>query len=375
MWSCPADIEAALWSAVRRQLGDEIVRERVLARAILARSSLYTDARGELGQVQGTADLAARALFFTVADVGKVMVPVTELIERGLLPDRALRVVDLGAGVGAMSLGLLASAPEQKLVIDAVDRDRAALELFAATAAVLPATWGSRLELACLPGDVARWQPEGKYDLALLGSVVNELDAATTRALVGRVLAHLADDGAAIIIEPALRETSRALHQLRDWLLDNEMASVFAPCVRRATPCPALADADDWCHEDRPTSLPRQAARLANATGLRQHGAKFAYLVLRRDGRGRLAEGAAGVRVVSKVRKLKGRREGFVCGESGRYSLRLLKRNRSAVNRAFEHARRGDIVAMEEGRGDIARDQSVELDHLDGPRRPGDSKR
>jgi precorrin-6B methylase 2 len=374
MWSCPAEIEVALWSAVRGQLGDDIVRERVLCPAIIARSSLYTDARDDLAQVRGSADLAARALFFTVADVAKVMLPVTELSDRGLLPDRALRVVDVGAGVGAMSLGLLACLPGHKLVIDAIDRDRAALRLFSAAVAALPESWNSRVGLACAPGDVAGWQPDGTYDLALLGSVVNELDASTAQALVSRVLAHLADDGAVIIIEPALRATSRALHQLRDWLIESDMASVFAPCVRRGAPCPALADADDWCHEDRPTSLPRQAARLANATGLRRHGAKFAYLVLRRDGQGRLSDGE-GVRVVSKVRKLKGRREGFVCGESGRYPLRLLKRNLSPLNRAFEHARRGDIVLTKEGGGDITREQRVELDHLDGPRAPGDSKR
>ncbi len=372
MWSCPAEIETALWSAVRGQLGDAIVRERVLAPAIIARSQLYTEARDDLGQVQGAADLAARALFFTVADAAKVMLPVTELSDRGLLPDRGLRVADLGAGVGAMSLGLLACLPGHKLIIDAIDRDRAALGLFSAAAAALPESWNSRLELACATADVAAWRPEASYDLVLLGSVVNELDVATAQALIGRVLAHLAEDGAAIIIEPALRETSRALHRLRDWLLESDMASIFAPCVRGVAPCPALADADDWCHEDRATSLPRQAARLANATGLRQHGAKFSYLVLRRDGQGRLAAGE-GVRVVSKVRKLKGRREGFVCGAAGRYPLRLLKRNRSAANRAFEHARRGDILVTEAGSGDITRDQPVELDHLDGP--PGLAKR
>src|SRR5205085_918049 len=55
-------------------------------------------------------DLAARALFFTIADAAKIRVPLAELAGRGL--DRCgggrVRVLDVGAGCGAMTLGLVA---------------------------------------------------------------------------------------------------------------------------------------------------------------------------------------------------------------------------------------------------------------------------
>ena len=93
-------------------------------------------------------------------------------------------------------------------------------------------------------------------DLVVMGTVLNELDAPARLALVEEALAAIAPDGAVILIEPALRDTSRALHELRDALLANQRAHVFAPCTRTVAPCPMLANPDDWCHEDREVKLP-----------------------------------------------------------------------------------------------------------------------
>src|SRR5439155_17805257 len=88
-------------------------------------------------------------------------------------------------------------------------------------------------------------------DLVVMGTLLNELPAEARLSLVQRALAAVSPDGAVIVIEPALRETSRALHELRDAVLAGGHGFVFAPCTRTCAPCPALADPDDWCHEDR----------------------------------------------------------------------------------------------------------------------------
>ena len=180
------------------------------------------------------------------------------------------------------------------------------------------------------------------------GTVLNELDPASALDLVRRALAAVTDDGAVILIEPALRETSRALHRLRDQILEEGAATVFAPCTRRIAPCPALADPRDWCHEDRPLPLPPRAAELASATGLRDSGMKFSYLVLRRrpDPLVPEAAGRVALRLVSDPRKLKGRRECVGCGEGGWVQLRLLSRHRSPATRSLERARRGDVLVV-----------------------------
>jgi len=372
MWSCPPEIEEALWTAARQCVGDGALRERAVASAVVTRSRLYTSERPPPGAVGARGkrsvadlDLAARALFFTVADAPKIAVPLAELRRCGLLPTREpLRVLDVGAGTGAMSLGAIASLAPQRLLVRAMDRDAAALTLLQCAVGALPPVMRDPVEMSTRVVDVRSASlPPASFDLVLAGSVLNELEEDARRSLVASLIAAIAGGGALLIIEPALRETSRALHRIRDWVLDEGLASVFAPCIRQLAPCPALADESDWCHEDRPTKLPARTARLARATGLRQHGLKFSYLVLRRED-GRLADpppdGRRALRVVSQLRKLKGRRECFACGDNGRVRLRLLRRNRSAENATIERARRGDVLLLPE-RDDIAADDRVDV--------------
>jgi ribosomal protein RSM22 (predicted rRNA methylase) len=176
-----------------------------------------------------------------------------------------------------------------------------------------------------------------------MGSVLNELAPATRLAIVERALAAITDDGAVILVEPALRDTARPLHELRDAILSRGSGHVFAPCTRRGAPCTALGDDRDWCHEDRPLVLPPRTAELARRTHLRDSGMKFAYLVLRRHPLA-LADDPDAWRIVSAPMPAKGKLELIGCGERGRVTLRLLKRHRSDANRPFERADRGDIV-------------------------------
>jgi ribosomal protein RSM22 (predicted rRNA methylase) len=179
-----------------------------------------------------------------------------------------------------------------------------------------------------------------------MGSVLNELPEAAALALVERALAAIGDDGAVIVIEPALRDTSRGLHAIRDAMIARG-AHVFAPCTRRCAPCTALIDPSDWCHEDRALQLPPQTAELARLTHLRDGGMKFSYLVLRRQPRELVEAGPDAWRVVSAPIVAKGKRELYGCSEGGRVRLRLLKRNRAEGNREFEEADRGDVLVID----------------------------
>src|SRR5215470_12051056 len=142
--SFPAEWEDLLWDAVRDEVGAGATVGPALVTAIQARTRRYTDARERLHERLGGADsdrdLAARALFFTVADAPKIAIPLAELDGRGLLPRSELRVLDVGAGAGAMTLGLLAhrgaAGPTR---VTAVDRDARALAILRRVAGRLPA--------------------------------------------------------------------------------------------------------------------------------------------------------------------------------------------------------------------------------------------
>jgi ribosomal protein RSM22 (predicted rRNA methylase) len=348
-WVVPAELEDVVLDAARAVVGDAALATGPLTRAIIDRSKRYTSDRTKLASpADRTADLAARAAFFTIADALKIGIPLAELAGRGVLPARRpLHVVDVGAGCGAMSLGLVLSLTsdargDAAFEILAIDRDTDALRI--ANIAVRTLAERLQIDLAITTRsadlDTTTLPP---CDLVIMGTVLNELAPAARLALVDRALAAIAADGAVLIVEPALRETSRALHELRDAVLARGSAHVFAPCTRRAAPCPMLANPDDWCHEDRAIELPPHTAELARLTGLRDSGMKFSYLVFRRDD-APLVTAPGAWRVVSAQRPAKGKLEMYACSDAGRVPLRLLKRNRSEANRAFEAARRGDVL-------------------------------
>jgi len=296
----------------------------------------------------------------------KIAIPVGELAGRGALPARRpLRVVDLGAGCGAMTLGLIAAlagppggapaAPSISLDVLAIDRDAAALSIAEAAIRELAARLGVPAEITTRTADAvtaaraaATRAPLGEADLVVMGSLLNELPAPQALEVVEQALRVIAGapDGAVIIVEPALRETSRALHELRDAILARGAGHVFAPCTRRGAPCTALADPADWCHEDRPLQLPPRTAELARLTHLRDGGMKLSYLVLRAHPLALVPEGGEAWRVVGVPRPEKGKLEVIGCGDRGRVPIRLLRRHRSAGNRPVERAARGDVLVI-----------------------------
>jgi len=197
----------------------------------------------------------------------------------------------------------------------------------------------------------------------VIGTLLNELAPGARIELALGALATIGDDGAVIIIEPALRDTARALHELRDTIVRGGRGHVFAPCTRALAPCPALADPRDWCHEDRALRLPPRTAELARLTHLRDGGMKFAYLVLRRHPLA-LVEPASAWRVVSAPMPAKGKLEVIGCSAAGRLPLRLLRRHRTPHNRSFDAADRGDVLvtdaAPDDDRIEITADTGVE---------------
>ena len=228
------------------------------------------------------------------------------------------RAIDLGAGTGAVGRVLRARFGESFELV-AVDR----------TAAPGVVRADLAVELPTVPGGV------GKFDLVVAAHLLNELFVDRTPAervalRARRVRAWstlLAPNGVLILIEPALRETSRELLAVRDQLLTAGL-HVVAPCFWTG-PCPALALDRDWCHDAAPVpSKPR---------------VDFSYLVLRAEP---VPPAPTLCRVVSDPMPEKGRLRLFVCGSQGRHPLIRLTRYRARENAAFDRAKRGDAISI-----------------------------
>jgi hypothetical protein len=224
------------------------------------------------------------------------------------------RAIDLGAGTGAVGRTLRARFGERLELVE-VDRTAGPGVVRADLAVELPAV-------------------EGRFDLVVAAHLLNELfvgrpDRIARRAqrVLAWVSALLAPEGRLILVEPALRDTSRELLAVRDQLLRAGL-HVVAPCFWTGA-CPALDHERDWCHDAAPVpSSPR---------------VDFSYLVLCREP----VPPRPLERVVSDPLPEKGRLRLFVCGADGRRPLIRLSRHRAPANEPLDRAIRGDAISVE----------------------------
>jgi len=335
---------------------------QALARAVSELSRAY-NGLDPTATTRGRGALAARLAFSFTRDVPKAASAVRELIGAGLLrlpSDRELRVIDVGAGLGAMTWGVasaLANAGQSGKMHAAwtdVDADALAIGATVARRAGRVGEVEVRVTLD---------KPRGEADLVILGQVLSEMDlaqdeesrASRHEALLREWLLRVASDGSLVVVEPALRDRTRHLHRVRDRLAASGVAP-FAPCLH-SEPCPALAHATDWCHEDRPIDLPKWLVPLARAAGLRWEGLTYSYLVLRRDGktvRSSLHGPSGLVRVTSRALVTKGKSERVVCGAvsrsgelvGGSARVAVLDREKSGRD-AWDATARGELLAFE----------------------------
>jgi len=238
------------------------------------------------------------------------------------------RAIDLGAGTGAVGRTLRARFGATLPVV-AVDLVPGPDTVRADLASELPAVGG-------------------RFDLVVAAHLLNELYVdrpaveridLRSRRVLAWAGALLAGGGRLIILEPALRQTSRELLAVRDQLLAAGLR-VVAPCLWTG-PCPALARERDWCHDAAPVA----------------HGARvdYAYLVLRAGAPGAIgaddrAVGGAGdqalFRIVSDPMVEKGRLRLFGCGPAGRHPLVRLDRHTSSSNAPFDTLHRGGLARL-----------------------------
>jgi ribosomal protein RSM22 (predicted rRNA methylase) len=284
--------------------------------------------------------------------------PVSYLQARGTiseLPRRPRAALDLGSGPGPMAFAALDAGAAE---VVAADRSARALATARGLAAAAGEPLGTREWNPTKPRPLADLVPGRRLDLVTMGHVVNELfagpDAEARRAdLLEEALALLSPGGSLLVVEPALRDTSRALLRVRDLLVARGYA-VRAPCLFRGA-CPALSRETDWCHAERAIEPPPLVAQIGKAAGLRKEAVKMSYLVLAPKGEA-WAEPPRGrvFRIVSEPLPSKGRLRYMGCGPEGRMGLALQEKHVSEANRRFAHLLRGDVVEITGGepRGD-----------------------
>lgn len=285
--------------------------------------------------------LGAYLLFYWPVSYAQARATLSELTTR----PRA--VLDLGSGPGPMAFAAMDAGAS---TVTAADRSKPALDL----ARTLATEAGEGIA-------TREWSPEkplpdGKFDVITMGHVVNELfngQIAPRAQLLEKILERVNANGSLVVVEPALRETSRALLQVRDVLVARGYA-IRAPCLFRGA-CPALIKESDWCHAERQWRMPKLVEDLARGAGLHKESLKMSYLIVAPKGEAwaPLPEGTL-FRVVSEQLPGKGRTRFMGCGPDGRVGLAMQEKHENEKNRLFFKAQRGDVLRISntEERGD-----------------------
>ena len=286
----------------------------------LARPKTYDD----------PAHLGAYLLWWWPQSYAKVRALVQMARASGALPARVARIADLGSGPAPAALAALDVLGGEAIAVDA------------STAALAEARILAGGRLATREADIASpsFRLDGTFDVALIANALCEVPLGARAPLFLHL--PLAPDGAVLIVEPALRDTGRALLELRDALLrDGWMAA--APCLTQR-PCPALSNPRDWCTAQHAWDPPEHLVQLARELGLRaDEELAYAPLALVRH----IAPAAAGIwRVVGVPQPEKGKKRLFVCSDEGRVAVTRLDRDSALGNGQFDELRRGDLVML-----------------------------
>lgn len=363
MRSHNASLSPLLLDTINQLVGKAGLSREKGVKAIAGLSKLFTIERDMLSQpyLDDPAFAAAYLQYFLPVNLSKIQVLLDEM--PAVESSGRFSVLDLGSGPGTGALAVLDWWHQRKHsgTVSMVAVDNAAGALHQAER-----LWNSYLQAAGVTTarlhtrqtDVERgtWvepmKKQAPFDLIILANCLNEIyssvrDPIPARTgLVAELLTLLPPHGTMMIVEPALRETSRALHQVRDRLLQEKRCTVYSPCLHERN-CPALVNFNDWCHEERAWQPPLEIQEIDEAVGFIKDALKFSYLLLRKDGKTIIERRSDVYRVVSELRELKGEKRAWLCNETGRPEVGRLDRKASPHNAAVDSWHRGAIVQIE----------------------------
>jgi ribosomal protein RSM22 (predicted rRNA methylase) len=172
----------------------------------------------------------------------------------------------------------------------------------------------------------------------------------------------LEQDGLIVIVEPALKDQSRKLLELRKLLIEEfrhrktkTPYQVLTPCLGHQK-CSALESENDWCHDSVAWWRPTYFKKCDELAGLDRKNLDFSFLVIARSKKTKeellpaLKNADRIHRVVSDASKEGPDWEFFVCGWDQKTRGRLNRKLNS--EHPVRSIQRGDVLTHLTARGD-----------------------
>lgn len=313
--------------------------------------------------------VAAYVAAFLLPNAVKVLHCLEQMDGMGLIPNsKTIDILDIGTGPGttilATSVFFAKRYPGRAVRFAGIERSRPVLvkahELFKLIAPPDHSFESVTKEVDAK--SLGSFLKNHRFDIVTAANVINEFDDDEALNLCRNILEyHVGEGGSLVIIDPALRQTTKPLMGMRNRLLDEGIASIAAPCLHQKF-CPMLeANERDWCHFYIDWERPEFLKELDERAGMDRTHLKMAYFILQKSGMAvsrhrshACPERSRRVtrlwRVVSSPLVSKGKRELMLCGENGELMrARRLDRDASDENTDFDAVKRGDIVSCADG--------------------------
>ena len=301
----------------------------------------------------------AYLLYFTTCNLLKIFYPLSEIALSSFFEKKKdMKVLDLGSGTGTMIFGFSlwhdswrqTSARQgglESLNFTACDQSQNALQELKQNFEKLC----SAHKIETHSADIETITPlPQKFDLITGANFLNEVSETANSKVLEILRQNLKDDGFAILIEPALIETSRALLAFRDRALTTGL-HVYSPCFTQKN-CHALIHAGDWCHHAMEWERPKFIEVIDKMVGNIKKSLKFSYIVLTKqdvhlgDFLFKERNFETQFRVVSELFNEKGRKRIFLCNDLGRNSFIKNNRDDLKTNESFDELKRYDVVEI-----------------------------
>lgn len=257
------------------------------------------------------------------------------------LPQSPKNALDLGCGPGPVSCALADIGAD----VCAADYSKDALTLARSI------TDRMHKKIRFLSWDAKKHSiPDGHYDCITMSHLINELWDSNTRFelradLINNAGKHLTPQGAILIVEPALLQTSRETLQVRDELTRRGW-HIHYPCPGDYS-CPALSTDSGMCHTAFPYDRSELLDSIIRYAGFKKEFLTMTMLIISRNPLPK--RNATVYRIVSDIMHTKNNRMRFlICGDGIRQSLSIANNAPNELLTAFKKLHRGDLIAFQD---------------------------
>lgn len=274
-----------------------------------------------------------------------------------------LRILDLGSGPGPAGISLcdfFCNGNVRKIHVTAADFSAKALAMAEKIyredfkdAVVTVKKVVSNFENNSLEKSLAfsNSSNDKKFDLIVMSHALNELwkeeksACEKRKSFLDQVCNFLSDDGILFLMEPALLKTSRALIELRNYLVEKNFFAV-SPCCGKEK-CPVLADGENiTCHGEyswKPLPLVDEIARRAK---LERNSVKMTFFVFRKNALEKVEKNIYTVVSEGMLNK-SGRIRFLLCDGKKRIACSAKKDDLHAKETGFFDLKRYDKIILE----------------------------